>query len=48
MGMHALRHYYASLLIRFGESVKTLQARLRHGDSGGEPGHLFALVAGLG
>lgn len=25
--MHALRHYYASLLIRFGESVKTVQAR---------------------
>lgn len=29
-GMHALRHYYASLLIRFGESVKTVQARLGH------------------
>ena len=28
--MHALRHYYASLLIRFGESVKTVQARLGH------------------
>jgi len=25
-----LRHYYASLLIRFGESVKTVQARLSH------------------
>lgn len=29
-GMHALRHYYASLLIRYGESVKTVQSRLGH------------------
>lgn len=29
-GMHDLRHYYASLLIRHGESVKTVQARLGH------------------
>lgn len=29
-GMHALRHYYASLLIRYGESVKTVQGRLGH------------------
>lgn len=29
-GMHALRHFYASLLIRYGESVKTVQARLGH------------------
>lgn len=29
-GMHALRHYYASLLIRYGESVKTVQDRLGH------------------
>ena len=29
-GLHALRHYYASLLIRFGESVKTVQSRLGH------------------
>jgi integrase len=29
-GMHALRHYYASLLIRYGESVKTVQHRLGH------------------
>lgn len=28
--MHQLRHYYASLLIRHGESVKTVQARLGH------------------
>ena len=27
---HALRHYYASLLIRHGESVKTVQDRLGH------------------
>jgi integrase len=30
VGLHALRHYYASLLIRHGESVKTVQARLGH------------------
>lgn len=29
-GFHSLRHYYASLLIRHGESVKVLQARLGH------------------
>ncbi|EHB53667.1 integrase family protein [Mycolicibacterium rhodesiae JS60] len=29
-GIHTLRHYYASLLIRYGESVKTVQARLGH------------------
>ena len=27
---HDLRHYYASLLIRHGDSVKTVQARLGH------------------
>jgi len=27
---HSLRHYYASLLIRHSESVKTVQARLGH------------------
>lgn len=27
---HDTRHYYASLLIRHGESVKTVQARLGH------------------
>jgi integrase len=27
---HALRHFYASLLIRRGESVKTVHARLGH------------------
>jgi hypothetical protein len=29
-GFHDLRHYYASLLIRHGESVKTVQHRLGH------------------
>lgn len=29
-GLHALRHYYASLLIRHGESVKVVQSRLGH------------------
>jgi integrase len=29
-GFHGLRHFYASLLIRHGESVKTVQARLGH------------------
>ena len=28
--MHALRYHYASLLIRHGESVKVVQARLGH------------------
>ena len=30
VGLHALRHYYASRLIRYGESVKTVQKRLGH------------------
>jgi integrase len=29
-GFHELRHYYASLLIRRGESLKVVQARLGH------------------
>lgn len=29
-GFHDLRHYYASLLIRHGCSVKVVQARLGH------------------
>lgn len=29
-GLHLLQHYYAALLIRHGESVKTVQARLGH------------------
>ncbi len=29
-GFHSLRHYYASLLIRHGESVKVVQSRLGH------------------
>jgi integrase len=28
--MHALHHFYASLLIRYCESVKTVQVRLGH------------------
>ncbi|GEP40597.1 site-specific integrase [Nocardioides psychrotolerans] len=31
--LHDLRHYYASLLIRHGESVKVVQARLGHGSA---------------
>ena len=30
VAMHSLRHFYASLLIRHGESVKTVHARLGH------------------
>jgi integrase len=30
VGMHALRHFYASALIRHGESVKVVQSRLGH------------------
>ncbi|MGH9107970.1 MAG: tyrosine-type recombinase/integrase [Acidimicrobiales bacterium] len=29
-GFHVLRHFYALLLIRYGESVKVVQARLGH------------------
>lgn len=29
-GFHAMRHYYASLLIRHGESIKTVERRLGH------------------
>src|ERR1019366_3988116 len=34
---HDLRHYYASLLIRHGESVKTVQARLGHANAAATP-----------
>jgi integrase len=30
IGLHQVRHFYASLLIRYGESVKTVQERLGH------------------
>ncbi len=30
---HDLRHFYASLLIRYGESIKTVQARLGHANA---------------
>lgn len=46
-GMHELRHFYASLLIRHGESVKTVQSRpgqARRRD----PRYLLAPVAGRG
>lgn len=33
VGIHALRHFYASLLIRHGESVKTVQRRLGHANA---------------
>jgi integrase len=33
-GFHALRHFYASLLIRHGESVKVVQSRLGHASAG--------------
>lgn len=32
--LHDLRHFYASLLIRHGESVKVVQARLGHASAG--------------
>jgi hypothetical protein len=35
-----LRHYYASLLIQAGESVKTVQRRLGSQVRGGDAGHL--------
>ena len=33
-GLHCIRHYYASLLIRSGCSVKVVQARLGHATAG--------------
>jgi len=33
-GMHALRHFYASVLIDAGESVKAVAEYLGHGDAG--------------
>lgn len=33
-GMHALRHFYASVLLDAGENVKALSAYLGHGDPG--------------
>lgn len=46
-GMHDLRHYYASLLIRHGESEKTVQRRLGHATAAETPRHLLAPVARL-
>lgn len=45
MTCHWLRHFYASRLIRFGESVKTVQARLGHATAAetlDTYGHLWA------
>ncbi|MER7822837.1 tyrosine-type recombinase/integrase [Streptomyces sp. NPDC096097] len=33
-GMHALRHFYASVLLDAGENVKALSEYLGHGDPG--------------
>lgn len=32
--MHALRHFYASVLLDAGESIKALSLHLGHGDPG--------------
>lgn len=42
-GMHALRHFYASVLIRGGESVKVVQSRLGHAS----PVETLEIYAGL-
>lgn len=45
MTCHWLRHFYASRLIRFGESIKTVQARLGHATAAetlDTYGHLWA------
>ncbi|MFJ3764808.1 integrase [Streptomyces sp. NPDC090082] len=33
-GMHALRHFYASVLLDAGENIKALSSYLGHGDPG--------------
>ena len=45
-GFHDLRHFYASLLIRHGESVKVVQARLGHASAAETLDTLLAPVAG--
>ena len=45
-GFHELRHYYASLLIRHGESVKVVQARLGHASAVRDARYLLPHVAG--
>ena len=47
-GFHALRHYYASLLIRHGESVTVVQSRLGHASASRNDRHLLASLARLG
>ncbi len=42
-GFHALRHYYASLLIHHGESVRVVQDRLGHAN----PSETLAIYAHL-
>ena len=34
LGMHALRHYYASVLLDAGENIKALSTYLGHSDPG--------------
>ena len=43
---HDLRHYYASLLIRSGASVKVVQARLGHASAKTTLDTLWAPLAG--
>ncbi len=45
-GFHSLRHYYASLLIRHGEIVKVVQARLGSRVRRRDPRHVLAPLAG--
>ncbi len=48
VGLHALRHFYASLLIRHGESAKTVQRVTRTLVSGIHRGHLRSRLTGRG
>jgi integrase len=45
--LHDLRHYYASLLIRHGESVKVVQGEARPCERKGDAGHVQPPVARL-
>jgi integrase len=44
---HDLRHHYASLLIRNGESVKVVQARLGRSSASESPRHVLTSLAGF-
>ena len=46
-GFHALRHYYASLLIRHGESVENGAVPSRPRQRGRDAGHVLPPVAGF-